>query len=137
MLSIDMDSLTRRERIHNGLVFACLSLALVMPGGPKLLALCLAGMGLWSCQDLRTDLAQVWGRPAVRIMALGVAIFVGIGFFLGIWYDYKLGYYEAFIPFLLAPLMLHGVLKARLQPVVLWMGAATAAVLPVMKAWCS
>lgn len=129
MLSIDMDSLTRRERIHNGLVFACLSLALVMPGGPKLLALCLAGMGLWSCQDLRTDLAQVWGRPAVRIMALGVAIFVGIGFFLGIWYDYKLGYYEAFIPFLLAPLMLHGVLKARLQPVVLWMGAATAAVL--------
>ena len=129
MVSIDMDSLTLRERIHNGLVFACLSLALVMPGGPKLLALCLAGMGLWSCQDLRTDLAQVWGRPAVRIMTLGVAIFVGVGIFLGIWYDYRPGHYEAFIPFFLAPLMLHGVLKARLQPVVLWTGSATAAVL--------
>jgi hypothetical protein len=37
--------------------------------------------------------------------------------------------------------MLHGVLKARLQPVVLWLGAATAAVLagalqPVTKVWC-
>jgi O-antigen ligase len=129
MLRIDMASLTQRERIHNGLVFACLSVVLVMPGGPMLLALCLAGMGLWSFKDLRTDLAQVWGSPVVRIMTMGFAIFVGVGFFLGIWYDYRPGHYEAFIPFLLAPLMLHGVLKARLQPVVLWMGAATAAVL--------
>lgn len=124
-----MGSLTPQERIHNGLVFACLSLVLVLPGGPKLMALCLAGMGLWSVKDLRTNLVMVWGRPEMRLMALGFAAFVGIGIFLGIWYDYRPGHYEAFIPFLLAPLMLHGVLKARLQPAVLWLGAATAAVL--------
>ena len=128
MLSIDMASLTLRERICNGLVFACLSVVLVMPGGPMLLALCLAGMGLWSCRDWGTDLAKVWESPAVRIMAMGFAIFVGVGIFLGIWYDYRPGHYEAFIPFLLFPLMLHGVLKARLQASVLWMGAATGAV---------
>ena len=129
MLRIDMASLTQRERIQNGLVFACLSSVLVLPGGPMLLALCLAGMGLWSCRDLGTDLAMLWESPALRIMAMGFAIFVGVGFFLGIWYDYRPGHYEAYIPFLLAPLMLHGVLKARLQPAVLWMGAAIAAVL--------
>lgn len=124
-----MGSLTPLERIHNGLVFACLSLVLVLPGGPKLLVLCLAGMGVWSVKDLRTDLVMVWRRPEMRFMALGFAGFVGGGIFLGIWYDYGPGYYEAFIPFLLAPLMLHGVIKSRLQPVVLWLGAATAAVL--------
>jgi O-antigen ligase len=129
MERIDMASLKLHERIQNGLVFACLSLMLVMPGGPMLLALCLAGMGLWSFKDLRNDLAKVWDISAVRIMTMGFAIFVGVGIFLGIWYDYRPGHYEAYIPFLLAPLMLHGVLKARLQPVVLWMGAATAAVL--------
>ena len=128
MLSIDMASLTLRERICNGLVFACLSVVLVMPGGPMLLALCLAGMGLWSYRDWGTDLAKVWESHAVRIMAMGFAIFVGVGIFLGIWYDYRPGHYEAFIPFLLSPLMLHGVLKARLQAAVLWMGAATGAV---------
>ena len=128
MLRIDLASMTLQERIQNGLVFACLSLVLVMPGGPMLLALCLTGMGLWSFRDLRTDLASVWCRPAVRIMALSFAVFVGVGVFLGIWYDYRPGHYEAFIPFLLAPLMLHGVLKARLQAFVLWTGAATAAV---------
>ena len=129
MVHIDMALLSLRERIQNGLVFACLSLVLVMPGGPMLLALCLAGMGFWSYRDLGTDLAKVWGSPAVRIMAMGLAIFVGVGIFMGIWYDYRLGHYEAYIPFLLSPLMLHGVLKARLQPAFLWMGAATAAVL--------
>ena len=58
MLHIDMASLTLRERIQNGLVFAGLSLVLVLPGGPMLLALCLAGMGLWSFKHLRTDLAK-------------------------------------------------------------------------------
>lgn len=128
-MHIDMAALTSRERILNGLVFACLSWVLVMPGGPKLLALCLAGLGLWSVKELRPNLTMVWGRPELRLMALGFAIFVGVGLFLGMWYDYSSGYYEAFIPFLLAPLMLQGVLKTRLQPVVLWMGAATAAVL--------
>jgi O-antigen ligase len=128
MERIEIVSLSPRERILNGLVFACLSLVLVMPGGPMLLALCLAGIGLWSFRDLRTDWAQVWESPAVRIMALGFAIFVGVGIFLGVWYDYRPGHYEAFIPFLWAPLMLQGVIKARLQPVVLWTGSATAAV---------
>lgn len=129
MVRIDMGSLTQAERGQNGLVFAAFSLVLVVPGGPQLLALSLAVMGLWASRDLCTELVKVWHWPEVRTMAVGVAVFAGAGIFLGIWYRYTSGYYEALIPFLLAPLMLHGVLKARLQPAVLWLGAATAALL--------
>lgn len=129
MVRIEMGSLTQGERLRNGLIFALLSLVLVLPGGPQVLALCLVFMGAWAFKDLRAELRQVWYWPELRIMATGFALFVGIGVFLGVWYDYGPGYYEAFIPFLLAPLMLHGVLKARLQPAILWLGAATAALL--------
>lgn len=129
MPGVDMGALTRGERFSNGLVFVTLSLVLVVPGGPMLLALTLAAMGVWAFKDWRADLAQAWQWPEVRPMAWGVSMFVGIGIFLGVWYGYRPGYYEAFIPFLLAPLMLHGVLKARLQPAVLWLGASTAAML--------
>lgn len=129
MLRIDMGSLTRGERLQNGLIFAVFSLVLVVSGGPQLLALSLAALGLWASRDLCAELVMVWRWPEVRIMAAGVAVFAGIGIFLGVWYGYRSGYYEAFIPFLLTPLMLHGVLKARLQPAVLWLGASTAALL--------
>ena len=124
MLGVDMGSLTQGERFRNGLVFAALSLVLVVPGGPMLLALTLSAMGVWAFKDWRKDLAQAWQWPEVRIMAMGLTVFVGVGIFLGVWYGYRPGYYEAFIPFLLTPLMLQGVLKARLQAAVLWLGAA-------------
>ena len=129
MLGVDMGSLTQGERFRNGLVFAALSLVLVVPGGPMLLALTLSAMGVWAFKDWRKDLAQAWQWPEVRIMAIGLTVFVGVGIFLGVWYGYRPGYYEAFIPFLLTPLMLQGVLKARLQAAVLWLGASTAAIL--------
>lgn len=129
MLRTEMGSLTPGERLQNGLIFTALSLVLVLPGGPQWFALSLAFMGLWASKVLSAELVMLWRWPEVRTMAVGVAVFAGVGIFLGVWYQYRPGYYEAFIPFLLTPLMLHGVLKARLQPAVLWLGAATAAML--------
>jgi len=129
MLRIDKGALTQGERLQNGLIFAVFSLVLVVPGGPQLLALSLAAMGLWASRHLCAELGSLWHWPELRLMAMGAAVFAGAGIFLGVWYGYRPGYYEAFVPFFLAPLMLHGVLKARLQPAVLWLGAATAAML--------
>ncbi len=129
MMPFEMDALSRSERLKNGLVFAVLSIALVVPGGPMLLSVVLAGLGLWSLPSLSGNLSQLWRWPQVRSMALGFAVFVGAGLFVGAWYGYRGGYYEAYVPFLLAPLMLHGVMTSRLQPGVLWLGAANAAIL--------
>lgn len=129
MMLDDMKALNPSDRFKNGLVFVFLSLTMVVPGGPMLLALVLAGLGLACWRSLSHRLVQLWRWPQVRSMGWGFGVFVGAGLFIGAWYGYPPGYYEAFIPFILAPLMLHGVLSARLLPGVLWLGASTAAVL--------
>lgn len=125
----DFETLTRGERLQNGLVWLFLSWILVVPGGPLLLALLLTTLGLLGVSQLPQSLASLWAWPQVRSVAWGFAAFVVAGVFIGVWYGYGPGYYEAYIPFLMAPLMLHGVLTARLQAGVLWLGAASAAVL--------
>ncbi len=121
--------MSRNERFKNILVFCLLSLTLVLPGAYALLCLSLTCMGGWSTERLRAHWAQLWRWPEVRRMVWGVGLFVGLGIFLGVWYGYKLSYYEAFVPFVLMPFMLHGVIDARLQAKVLWLGAATGAIL--------
>lgn len=115
--------------LKNALVFVCLSLLLVLPGAYALLCLALTGMGLWPTGRLRTHGSQLWQWPEVRPMVWGVGLFVVMGIFLGIWYGYKLSYYEAFVPFVLMPFMLNGVMVAQLQAKVFWLGAATGAIL--------
>ncbi|OYU13289.1 MAG: hypothetical protein CFE38_03210 [Comamonadaceae bacterium PBBC1] len=127
MNRFDFETLTRGERLQNGLVWLFLSWILVVPGGPLLLALLLTTLGLLGVSQLPQSLASLWAWPQLRSVAWGFAAFVVAGVFVGVWYGYGPGYYEAYIPFLLAPLMLHGVLSARLQAGVLWLGAASAA----------
>lgn len=127
MMFFENRTLTPAESWRNVLVFAALALVLVIPGGPAWLTLILVAMGLQDVAKWRGRWVQVGSWPQVRFMAMAYGVFVGAGVFLGLWYGYDLGYYEAFIPFILAPLVLNGVLGARLQPAVLWLGAATGA----------
>ncbi|PUE20129.1 O-antigen ligase [Limnohabitans sp. WS1] len=127
MMRFNPGTLTRGERLQNGLVWLFLSWILVVPGGPLLLALLLTTLGLLGVSQLPQSLASLWAWPQLRSVAWGFAAFVVAGVFVGVWYGYGPGYYEAYIPFLMAPLMLHGVLTARLQAGVLWLGAASAA----------
>ncbi len=129
MIRFDFENLSRGERLQNGLVWLFLSWILVVPGGPLLLALLLTTLGLLGVSQLPQSLASLWAWPQLRSVAWGFAAFVVAGVFVGVWYGYRPGYYEAYIPFLLAPFMMHGVLTARLQAGVLWLGAATAALL--------
>ena len=126
-MGIENNPLTRGELLMNAVVFAAVSMILVVPRGPSLLGIVLAAMGVLAFAQKNAQLAWAWQCPPVKHMALGVAFFVMVGIFLGIWYNAKLSYYEAFAPFLIAPLMLSGVLLSRLQPAVLWLGSATGA----------
>lgn len=119
----------RGELLMNAVVFATLSLLLVLPGGPSLLGIALAVMGVLAILQKNAQLTWAWQWRPLRHMAYGVCTFVLIGIFLGVWYDAKIGYYEAFMPFILTPLMLSGVLFSRLQPAVIWTGSATGALL--------
>ncbi|MBP8021928.1 MAG: O-antigen ligase family protein, partial [Limnohabitans sp.] len=121
------ETLTRGERLQNGLVLVFLSWILVVPGGPLLLALLLTTLGLLGFAHLPQSWVSLWSWPQLRSVAWGFAVFVAAGVFVGVWYGYGPGYYEAYIPFLMAPFMLHGVLTARLQAGVLWLGSASAA----------
>ncbi|PUE47911.1 hypothetical protein B9Z47_08630 [Limnohabitans sp. 2KL-1] len=129
MTRFESHTLSRSESIQNVLVFAFLSLSLVLPGAYVLLCLALTGMGLWPMGRWRNHWTALWQWPEVRRMVWGVGLFVVMGIFVGFWYGYKLSYYEAFVPFVLMPFMLSGVIGARLQAQVLWLGAATGAIL--------
>jgi len=128
-MDIENHTLTRGELFMNAVVFVAVSMILVVPRGPSLLGIVLAAMGILAFAQKNAQLAWAWQWPPLKHMALGTAFFVMVGIFLGIWYNTKLSYYEAFAPFLLTPLMLSGVLLSRLQPAVLWLGSATGALL--------
>jgi O-antigen ligase len=87
----------------------------------------LTTLGLLGFAHLPQSWVSLWSWPQLRSVAWGFAVFVAAGVFVGVWYGYGPGYYEAYIPFLMAPFMLHGVLTARLQAGVLWLGSASAA----------
>ena len=128
-MGTESKALTRGELLMNAVVFATLSLMLVLPGGPSILGIALAIMGLVALTQNKAQLVWAWQSRALRIMAFGIAWFIVAGFFLGVWYSANLNYYEAFAPFILMPLMLGGVLFSRLQPSLVWTGSATGALL--------
>ena len=128
-MGIESHSLTRGELLMNAVVFALISMILVVPRGPSILGIVLAAMGVWAFTQKNAQLAWAWQWRPLKYMALGTVFFVIVGVFFGIWYNAKLSYYEAFAPFLITPLMLSGVLLTRLQPAILWLGSATGALL--------
>lgn len=115
-------------RLINLLVFFLLACLLVVPGSYVLLTLVLAAAGIASFKSIQTTWSQAWHLQPVRWIAVGTALYVSIGLFLGWWYGYTGGYYDAFVPFVLAPFVLHGIVSKHLDAVVFWLGSAAGAI---------
>ena len=60
---------------------------------------------------------------------VGMAVYVLFGVTTGLFHGYKAAYFEAYVPMFLAPFIVNAVVVARPPVKMLWLGAATAAVL--------
>jgi O-antigen ligase len=107
---------------------------LVVPGVYVLLTLWLALYGLWY---VRGFAARVW-QPSLTLGAapiwVGMAVYVGVGMGLGWWHGYRASYFEAYLPMLLAPLIVNAVVVAKPPVAMLWLGAAAGAALAGLMA---
>jgi O-antigen ligase len=123
-----MEALNPAHRLFPWVTGLLMAGILVVPGAYVLLSLCLALYGLCF---LRGFSARVW-RPSLDLGALpiwsGIAIYAIVGVGLGWWHGYKIGYFEAFIPMLLAPLIANAVVVAKPNLSMFWFGGAAASV---------
>ncbi len=100
---------------------------LVVPGAYVLLTFWLALYGLWHVRGIS---ARVWqplravgGRPIVW----GMSAFTVLGVCMIVWHGDKASSYEAFVPVLLAPLVVNAIVVARPPVAMLWLGSAAGA----------
>lgn len=102
---------------------------LVVPGAYGVLTLWLAFYGVWYTKGFVT---RVW-QPSIQMGALpiwlGMVVYVVYGMGIGFWHGYKPSYFEAYLPTLLAPFMVNAVVVARPPQAMLWLGAASGAIL--------
>jgi O-antigen ligase len=116
------------HRLFPWITGSIMSTILVIPGAYWALTLWLTLYGLWFIRGF-TD--RVW-RPSCAIGALyiwyGLTIYLLIGIGLGLIYGYEASYYEAYVPMLLAPIIVNGVLAAKPSSTFFWMGAALSAI---------
>lgn len=110
--------------LRNAFVFIGLISILTLEGGYFLFTLALALMGLFGWRSWPSTIQYCLDTPGALWILGAMAWYVSIGLFFGVYQDYRLSYYEALVPFLLAPLVLHGVLKAHIHPNTLWIGAS-------------
>lgn len=110
-------------------VCAMLMLTLVIPGAYLLLTLLLAIGGMAHVRRLKSHMGACSMAVRAGWAWGGLVIYTAIGLGLGLWHGYKWSYYEAFIPMLLAPFVLAGVVSCRLAPWVFWIGSAMGAIL--------
>lgn len=68
------------------------------------------------------------------MVTAGLALYLVVGVFLGVWHSYNINYYEAFVPFVLAPLVLQGVLSFKMDHRVLWLATAIGALFAFLLA---
>ena len=109
------------------LLLALMVSVLVFEGGYMLLTLLLAGFGLAHGRQLPATYAWVRSSSGATTVLGGLCLYLVVGVFLGIWHSYKINYYEAFVPFVLAPLILHGVLSFKVDHRGLWLATAVGA----------
>lgn len=126
MEKLNHTQLEKLTAVGTGILMSCV---LVVPGAYALLAVWLA---LWGLVYLKGFTTRVW-RPSIELFGpwlwLGLSAYVLIGVTKGIANGVHWGYYEAYVPMLLAPLMLNAVISLRLPQMTLWMGAAMGAIL--------
>lgn len=107
---------------------------LVIPGCYALLTYWLAIYGLMHFKSFFKEIgcaSLVIGGGPIWI-GLIAYLFIGIG--LGVWHGYRIAYFEAYLPMLLAPFIVNAVAVARPPLVMLWMASATAAILAGLMA---
>ena len=109
------------------LLLALMVSVLVLEGGYMLLTLLLAGFGLAHGRQLPATFAWVRSSSGASTVMAGLGLYLVVGVLLGVWHSYKINYYEAFVPFVLAPLVLHGVLSFKMDHRVLWLATAVGA----------
>lgn len=103
--------------------------ALVVPGAYALLTYWLALYGLWHIRGLAD---QVWPHPRAaggQLIWWGMVVYVAVGVAMGLWRGDPAAYFEAYVPMLLAPLIVNAVVVARPPVAMLWLGAAAGAIL--------
>lgn len=104
-------------------------LVLVAPGAYQLLTLWLALYGAWHAKGLAARVI----RPSIEIGAfpiwLGLVTYTVFGVLTGLLHAEKLSFFEAYVPMLLAPLIANAVVVARPPAMLIWLGAASAAIL--------
>jgi O-antigen ligase len=110
-------------------VCAMLMLTLVMPGAYLLLTLVLAFSGMMQIRRLPNQMGALSVAVGAGWAWSGLTVYTVIGVGLGLWHGYKWAYYEAFVPMLLAPFVVVGVVSYRLAPWVFWLGSAMGAML--------
>jgi len=124
-----MDTLNTPHRFFPWITGALMAGVLVVPGSYVLLTLWLALFGAWHA---RGWMERIW-QPSLSMGALpiwvGMAVYVIFGMAMGFVHGYKASYFEAYVPMLLAPLIVNAVVVARPSLKMLWLGAAAAAVL--------
>lgn len=122
-----MDAINQQHRLFPWVTGLLMAGILVVPGAYALLTLWLALYGLWFLRGLFT---RVW-QPSLALGAssiwTGMVVYVSIGMGLGWWHGYKASYYEAYVPMLLAPLIVNAVVVAKPPVAMLWLGAAAGA----------
>lgn len=108
---------------------ALMSLVLVAPGAYHLLTLWLALYGAWHAKGLAARVI----RPSLEIGALpiwlGLLAYTLFGVLNGLLHAERLSFFEAYVPMLLAPLIVNAAVVARPPATLIWLGAASAAIL--------
>ena len=129
-----MDTLNPSHRLFPWVTGLLMAGILVVPGAYGLLTLWLALYGLW---HVRGFAARVW-QPSLTLGAspiwVGMAVYVAVGMSLGWWHGYMASYFEAYLPMLLAPLIVNAVVVAKPPVAMLWLGAAASAALAGLMA---
>lgn len=115
-------------------VCALLMLTLVMPGAYFLLTLGLAFAGMANLRRMPNAMFKQSVAVGAGWAWSGMAIYTLVGLGLGVGHGYKWSYYEAFVPMLLAPFVVGGVVSCRLPAWVFWFGSAIGATLAAVLA---
>ncbi len=122
------------HRLFPWITGAIMSTILVLPFAYGVLTLWLTLYGLYFIKGF---IDRVW-RPSLSVGAsfiwYGLLTYALTGITLGLIHGYRASYYEAYIPMLLAPIIVNGVLVAKPSSTFLWIGAASAGLLAGMMA---
>jgi O-antigen ligase len=111
-----------------------ISTILVLPGSYVALTLWLTLYGLFFIRDFVDRVWRVSVAFGASYIWYGLLVYVLTGIALGLIHGYRASYYEAYIPMLLAPIIMNGILAAKPSSAFLWIGTAGAGFLAGLMA---